>query len=435
MTRKAFIASAAAFAAVPNILHASGSAKRVFKVALVGCGWRGAGTDDGVTGCADDIVAAAKLLGCEVKFTAFADFFVERAKKQCRKWGVDEKFAFGGANGYKRAIATDCDIVILATPPIFRARHVEACVAAGKHMFVEKPIAADPKGVRDFIAACEKAEAAGLSVLAGTCVRYRRNVMNMRRPIRDGAIGRIVAARVNRCQDGLPTYMHLREPGMTNAAYLCNSWYAFIEMSGELLVDQTLHEQDLVNWFVGRAPQSAFGQAGRWRRPLGNGCDEIFVDFDYGDMLHCATSARHVSGCYNINEAVLIGTEGTAVLRKGITRYDGKPVALDDTYDGFAPTQLAERHVVAEHVDLLQGILNGRPVMKWRHVVESTATCIMGTLAAYTGKQLTMKDILSPNPSDLMKRIEAPFTAEDFELTEDVPLPVDGRSRFIPGLV
>ena len=82
MTRKAFIASAAAFAAVPNILHASGSAKRVFKVALVGCGWRGAGTDDGVTGCADDIVAAAKLLGCEVKFTAFADFFVERAKKQ-----------------------------------------------------------------------------------------------------------------------------------------------------------------------------------------------------------------------------------------------------------------------------------------------------------------------------------------------------------------
>ena len=176
-------------------------------------------------------------------------------------------------------------------------------------------------------------------------------------------------------------------------------------------------------------------EIGRWRRPLGNGCDEIAVDFDYGEGLHCSTAARHVSGCYDINEAVLIGTEGTAVLRKGITRYDGKPVTLDDTYDGFRPAQLTDRNVVAEHVDLLQGFLDGNPVMKWRHVAEATATCVMGTLAAYTGKRLTMKDVLDPNPSELMKRLESPFTAEDFERTEDVPLPVDGRSRFIPGLV
>jgi predicted dehydrogenase len=427
ITRRDFLGVSAAVAAMPTMRAVAGM-KKTIKVGAVGCGWRG-------SGAIQDIFDAGKLLGVDIRFTAFADFFKDRAAKQCKKWGIDEKNAFGGANGYKEVLKSGCDIVILATPPIFRARHVEACVAAGKHMFVEKPIAPDMKGVRDFIAACEKAEAAGLSVVAGTCVRYRRNVMNMRRPIREGAIGRIVAARVNRCQDGLPTYMHLREPGMTNAAYLCNSWYAFIEMSGELLVDQTLHEQDLVNWFIGRAPESAFGQCGRWRRPLGNGCDEIFVDFDYGDALHCSTSARHVSGCYDINEAVLIGTEGTAVFRKGITRYDGKSVTLDDTYDGFRPTQLTDRNVVAEHVDLLQGYLDGCPVMKWRHVAESTATCIMGTFAAYTGQRLTMKDILDPNPSALMKRLEAPFTAEDFELTEDIPLPVDGRSRFIPGCV
>ena len=142
-----------------------------------------------------------------------------------------------------------------------------------------------------------------------------------------------------------------------------------------------------------------------------------------------------MSGCYDIREAVLVGTEGTVVFRKGITRYDGKPVTLDDTYDGFRPTQLTDNNFFAEHVDLLQGYLDGCPVMKWRHVAESTATCVMGTLAAYTGQRLTMKDILDPNPSALMKRLEAPFTAEDFELTEDVPLPVDGRSRFIPGCV
>ena len=431
MTRKNFILSASAFAAVPNILNAAGPAKRVFKVALVGCGWRGAGTDDGVKGAADNIVEAAKHIGCEVRFTAFADFFVEKAKKQCRKWGVDEKYAFGGANGYKQALATDCDIVILATPPIFRARHMAAAVAAGKHMFVEKPIAPDPRGLRDFIAASEAAEAANLSLVSGTCKRYQRSVVQYLKPVRDGAIGRILAGRVYRCHGSHPFYMRIRQEGMSNAAYLCNAWYAFYEMGGDHFVDQAMHEQDLANWFIGRSPESAVGNGARWRRPIGDGFDEFFIDFDYGEGLHVSSMARHIDNAGDFRGTVLVGSEGEVFPTNYIKRYDGREVKLDlETAEKLHPDML-----VAEHVELLQGILTGNFVRKWKHVADTTATCIMGTLACYSGQRITMKDILDPNPSPLMRKFDAPFTAADFEETEDIPLPPDGRSRFVPGLV
>lgn len=427
MTRKTFIASAAAAAMAPDLF---GGAKRVFKVALVGCGWRGAGTDDGVNGCADDIVHAAEALGCEVKFTAFADFFVEKAKKQCRKWGVDEKFAFGGANGYKQAIATDCEIVILAAPPIFRARHMEAAVAAGKHLFIEKPIAPDPRGVRDFIAVAKKAEAANLSIVSGTSMRYVRSVVQYLKPVREGAIGRIVAGRVYRCHGSHPFYLRIRQDGMTNAAYLCNAWYAFYEMSGDHFVDQAMHQQDLANWFIGRYPESAIGNGARWRRPLGDGFDEFSIDFDYGEGLHVSSMARHVDGCADACDTVLVGTEGEVCPKKYLRRYDGREVALDTSVQAMNANNKVE-----EHIELLRGILSGNYVRKWEHVAYSTASCIMGTLACYSGKRITMKEILDPNPSAFMKKFEAPFTAADFEETEDIPLPVDGRSRFVPGLV
>ena len=90
MTRKTFISSAAAAALTPNLFA---GAKRVVKVGAVGCGWRG-------DGAINDIFEAGKLLGVDIRFTAFADFFKDRAAKQCKKWGVDEKNAFGGASGY-----------------------------------------------------------------------------------------------------------------------------------------------------------------------------------------------------------------------------------------------------------------------------------------------------------------------------------------------
>ena len=131
VSRRKFMLGVGAVAAAPAVL---GDAQKVFKVGLVGCGGRG-------TGAIQNIMDAAALLGCKVQLTATADFFPDKAKAICKKYGVDEKMAFGGANGYKNVIASGCDIVLLCAPPVFRPRHIAACVAAGKHIFAEKPIA------------------------------------------------------------------------------------------------------------------------------------------------------------------------------------------------------------------------------------------------------------------------------------------------------
>ena len=125
--RRQFVTTAGALAAAPMVL---GDAQKVFKVGLVGCGGRG-------TGAIQNIMDAAALLGCKVQLTATADFFPDKAKVICKKYGVDEKMAFGGANGYKAVSASGCDIVLLCAPPVFRPRHMAACVAAGKHVLAE----------------------------------------------------------------------------------------------------------------------------------------------------------------------------------------------------------------------------------------------------------------------------------------------------------
>ena len=215
VSRRKFMLGAGAIAAAPAVL---GDAQKVFKVGLVGCGGRG-------TGAIQNIMDAAALLGCKVQLTATADFFPDKAKAICKKYGVDEKMAFSGANGYKNVIASGCDIVLLCAPPVFRPRHIAACVAAGKHIFAEKPIATDPRGLRAFLKTVADAKAKNLSILSGTLHRHSNRFLKQIGPVRNGCIGKIMAGRVYRCHG--PIWVRPRRPTDTNAGYLCNNWYHF----------------------------------------------------------------------------------------------------------------------------------------------------------------------------------------------------------------
>ena len=418
VNRREFVAAAGALAVAPTVL---GEAKKIFKVGLVGCGGRG-------TGAIQNIMDAAKRLGCEVKLTAAADFFPQKAKTICAKYGVDEKFAFSGANGYKNVIATDCEIVLLCTPPFFRARQAAACVAAGKHIFAEKPIATDPRGLREFLQVVAEAKAKKLSILSGTLHRHSNRFLRQIGPIRQGAIGKIMGGRVYRCHGSM--WVRPRRPEDTNASYLANNWYHFWEMSGDQVTEQAIHEVDLANWFIGRFPQSAFGIGARWRRPAGIGdiYDEIAIDYDYGDTLHVTTFGRHMDGCANPFGTVLVGTEGEISVGGKIRRFDGKPVAEDlKIIEGRHDSGL-----IMEHADFLTGLMTGNLLNEGEQVAMSTATCIMGTLAAYSGRQVRMKDLLENERSEFFNGWNAGFTAQLFEETNDVPMPKEGTG-IVPG--
>ncbi len=435
-SRRQFMVGASVLAASPAIL---GDAKKVFKVGLVGCGGRGCQWRGGVCGqmvdgkwrgggAIHDISMAAERLGCKVQLVAAADFDRQHAVDVCRRYGVDEKMAFGGADGYKNVIATDCDIVLLCTPPIFRARHAAACVAAGKHIFAEKPIATDPRGIREFLKTVADAKAKNLSILSGTLHRHSNRFLKQIGPIRTGAIGKIMAGRVYRCHGSM--WVRPRRPEDTNASYLANNWYHFWEMSGDQVTEQAIHEVDLANWFIGRTPISAFGMGARWRRPAGIGdiYDEIAIDYDYGDELHVSTFGRHMDGCANPFGTRLVGTEGEISVGGKIKRFDGRRVEEDKS----AIAGRDDNGLIMEHADFLSGLLSGKLVNEGEQVAMSTATCVMGTLAAYSGRQVKMTDILSNEKSEFFNGWNSAFTAKTFEETNEVPLPKEGFG-IVPG--
>ena len=424
MTRRAFMSHAAAVAAVPAVL---GQAKRVYRFAVVGCGGRG-------TRAVKDFTEAAALLGGEAKLVAAADVFVDRAQKTLTDNGGDAKFAFGTANGYKRVLETDAEFVLLCTPPFFRARQAEAAFAAGKHVFAEKPVATDPRTLRHFLAVAETAKRKGLMLLGGTQKRHHPDYQARMDAIAAGALGKIVGAQVIRF-NGSPK-LRQRQPGDTNAAYLCRSWYSFWEMSGDFFTEQVIHEVDVMNWALGRFPKSAMGTGGRWTRPdgVGNICDSFSMEFDYGDNFFAQATARQIPGVANRVGVRVTGTEAQVFLPGMIKRYDGSSVnlaAAEEKYWSRVNSKVVTAQVL-EHFDGLKALGEGRAVNDGEQVALSTATCMIGTMAAASGGIVRMADILTNEKSPFYDGWNAAFRPEDFENGTDVPLPPEGTCRMPP---
>lgn len=422
VSRRAFLAGAGALAAAPSVTF--GQAQRVFKFAIVGCGGRGSGS-------VRDITAAAERLGHKAVLVGAADFFQDKAAAVCKAHGCDEKFAFGGANGYKRIMETDAEIVLLAAPPIFRPLHAEACVKAGKHIFAEKPIATDPAGVRRFLQVVEAAKAAKLSILSGTCHRHNSRALRQIGPVRNGVIGEIRGGVVYRCHGAMSpsNYLRKRRAEDSNASYMANNWYHFREMSADHLTEQAVHEIDLANWFIGRLPERAMGIGARHQRSTGNTYDCFGIDYDYGNGLHIHAVARQINGCFDRCCTLLSGTEGQIdVLGSKILRPDGKSEAFP--FDEQAVAGRDSNMYVMEHADFLSGLLSGNLLEEGEQVAMATATGILGTLAAYSGQMVRMSDLLT-NAESPFYNMNHPVKAEDFE-GDRVTMPDEGKPA-VPG--
>lgn len=412
--RRDFIKNAAAFSAM---LASGGSAigaqsgPRTFRVGMIGSGRRA---------CAafQNMRAAAQGLGVEIRLVAAHDYFLDQARAAAAKLGCDEKFAFGGAAGYKKLLGTDCELVILAAPPAFRPVHVAAAIAAGKHVFAEKPVAVDPPGIRQFLSSAAEAKAKKLSLVAGTQRRHQGAYMQQALAIRQGKVGRILGGTIYWCQ--ARGSVRPRRETDTNAGYMVNNWMNWAQMSGDHIVEQHVHNIDVANWFIGKPPVSAVGVGSRLRRPTGNQYDFFSVDFDYGDGLHIHSLSRQIPGCYNrIGESLM--TDVAEIMGGGkIRRFDGRAVELEDVGHEGDP-------YVMEHVDLLKGILEGRVLNEGEDVAMATATGIMGRISAYTGQVVRMTDLLTTAESPFYNMAFKP-SAADFENAGDITLPEENAA-------
>ena len=209
----------------------------------------------------------------------------------------------------------------MATPPAFRPVHLAAAVEAGKHCFIEKPVAVDPVGARSMIATGEKAKAKGLGIVAGTQRRHQAAYLRNKALIDAGAIGKIKGGVVQ--WNGTVPWIKRRNPGESDASYITRNWLNFTELSGDHIVEQHVHNLDVAVWFLGRLPVAAIGFGGRARRETGNMFDFFSVDYDFGDDVHIHSQCRQIAGTYQHVGEMFTGTEGIVLWRRQSDRQAG----------------------------------------------------------------------------------------------------------------
>lgn len=423
VTRRKFLKTsatgAAAVLAGKNVIFAA-SAQRKLKVALIGCGGRGS---DALGNC---IEAAKQINGLELEVVATADWFRNKAERTGQKYNVPASRCFRGADAYHKLLETDADVVLMATPPNFRPLHFEAAIKAGKHVFMEKPVAVDPPGARKIIEAGELAKTKGLVVVAGTQRRHQSKYLRTAYAVQQGAIGKIRGGCVWWC--GNIPFIHPRRTVDSDADYLVRNWVNFLEMSGDHIVEQHLHNIDIANWFIGHPPIRALGFSGRARRKTGNQFDFFSIQYDYADDLHIHSMCRQIDGCYIRVSEHFAGSEGST-FGDGSQMDSSKSIDVPD-FSGH------EDPYVQEHIDLLNSILDEKPLNEARNVAESTLTAIMGRISAYTGQIIRWSDLTDEDAQWYNLTVKP--TAEDFEkgdvkASPDDVIPIPGRAdkRFL----
>jgi predicted dehydrogenase len=413
--RRTFVSTMAlgglALAAAPAVLSGQSIPSKI-KVALIGCGGRG-------TGALGQFIAACKILGAEAEVVALADAFEDRAKRLNETYKLPATKVFVGYDAYQKVMATDCAFVLMATPPAFRPVHFAAAVAAGKHCFVEKPVAVDPVGARAIIATGEDAKKKGLAVVAGTQRRHDASYMKNKALIDAGAIGALRGGVVQ--WNGTVPWIRRRAKDDTDADYMNRNWLNFTELSGDHIVEQHIHNVDVAIWFLGRTPVSALGFGGRARRETGNMFDFFSVDYDFGDGVRIHSQCRQITGTTGRVGEFFTGASGSCFgsgKMFGQKQVDIPAIKLD-----------TDDSMVQEHVDLIRGAYNGKPVNDARQIAETNLAVIMGRISAYTGEMVKFDDLLKHEKSPYYN-LKASVGPLDFE-KGTVKLPAEVPS--VPG--
>ena len=413
--------------------HAGGS--DLIKLALIGCGGRG-------TGAATQ--ALSNAVHSNVKLVAMADAFDDRLKSSLKRISakcpgqvdVPGERQFSGVECHRGAIECDPDMVLLCTPPGFRPMQFEDAVNAGKHVFMEKPVAVDSPGVRRVIAANELAKEKGLAVAVGLNGRHSQAARDSIARLHDGAIGRIDWVRAYYNSSGV--WVRPRQPGQTEMQYQVMNWYYFNWLSGDHIVEQKVHYLDASNWVMGDGhPTQANGMGGRQVRtdaaaveqgnPIGSYGD-IFdhhaVEFDYPDEAKLFSYCRHMPNCWNHTGWTAHGTQGSA-------GYGRTGVVV--SADGKEPEEFArdkiDTHQI-EHDHLFAALVAGEPYNEGDYGWKSTMTAILGRMATYSGKTVTWDEALNSN-LDLSPTGYAWDSQPQPQPGEDggYPIPVPGVSK------
>jgi len=426
VSRRSFLRGTAAAGAAAmtaglasRVAYAAGS--DTIKVGLIGCGGRG-------TGATKNCLEASNIINQPIRVVALADLWRDRALAKMRdignwakknakgKFAVTEDTCFGGFDAYKKLLASGVDLVLVATPPGFRPIHFPAIIQAGKHCFMEKPVCVDPWGYKEICKAADEAKAKKLTVVAGTQRRHETSRRECLKRIHDGAIGDLVGGQ---CYwRGNPvTHNRSRQPGMSDIEWQILNWYAWCWTCGDHIVEQHIHNIDMICWAFGTHPDSAYGIGGRQARPEpGNIYDHHAVEFVFPNGARVASYCSHFRGTTTRVGERVVGTRGTS--------------ALNNSIEGKNPWKFQGKEInpqVQEHVDCLKSILGkGQHYNEGRQVAESSMAAVLGRMSTYTGRQIKWDWAVTQSKLKL-----GPGNLDAFGPYEPPPVAVPGKTQLI----
>ena len=390
--------------AVPAVISAQ-SKPETLRVGLVGCGGRGAGA-----------AVNALMADPNVELTAMADLFAKKIQsslsllreKAAGKVKVEPERCFTGFDAYQRLMESDVDVVLLATPPGFRAEHLRAAVQAGKHSFVEITIAIDAPGVRSALESSRLADEKGLAIVSGFCWRYNQALRAAAEQIRQGAIGEVRCVYATFYRGDLGHKYHGTRPeGIGDLEWQVRDWYGHLWLSGDVTILLSGgHSVDKMSWWLGdEMPVKAVATGSQVLPAGGNTYDNGFVAYEYANGIYGFLGCRSQPGCYTENADHIIGSDGICTIGRGrMPVIEGKNPWR---YDG--PTNNMYQ---AEHDELFASIRSGKPINDGARMAKTTLMAVMGRMAAYTGQEISWeqamnsKDLLTPERLDWNTKIE-----------------------------
>jgi predicted dehydrogenase len=422
LSRRDFIKTSAVGAGVLALgtsrIYAAGS--DTVRVGLIGCGGRG--THD-TTKC----LSSAE----NVQLVAMGDLFKDRLDSALKRFneGLGEKVkvtndkCFVGWDAYKKVLACDdVDMVILTEPPHFRPEHLKAAIEAGKHVFMEKPVAVDPVGVRSVIATSELADKKKLTILAGTQMRRISHLVEGIKRIHDGAIGELVGGQCVRIGGGMLDWgkQKQRQPDWSDMEWHLRRWLFLTWLSGDFIVEMHVHNLDVMNWAMGAHPVQCFGMGGREVRKApeyGDVYDHFAVEYEYPNGVRIEYMGAQIEGCSDRNDQRLVGTKGRAYTDFGRLVIEGQNQA-EYAWDQIDPC-------IKQHADQIAAIREGKQLNEGKRIAESTMMSIMGRMSAYTGRALKWDWAMNASKLDL-----SPPKYEFGELPMS-PVAVPGKTQLI----
>lgn len=402
LSRRAFLQRAAVLGTVPcgalalaRSVHAAGS--DAIKVGLIGCGGRGTGA-----------AANAMNAGKDVRLVAMTDVFAERIEtarpqlktKYPEQFAVDQAHAFVGFDGCQKVLESGVDVVLIACTSHFHPVFLKAAIDAGKHVFVEKPVAVDPAGVRIAMAASQEAKKKNLSVVSGFCWRYDDGVRETIRRIHDGAIGEVLAVQATRL--GGSYVVRARQPGWNEMQYQFQNWYHFTWLSGSDPVQNLVHQIDNASWVLGdAAPAAAWGLGGRQvctdPNQYGDELDHHAIVYEYADGKRLFAHGRHIPGCYNQAAVIAQGTKGRALM-------PARPYIEGENPWRFEASETATSMMDNEHKALFDAVRSGTPVNNGQAMCHSSMLSILGEMVCCTGQQMTWEQVMNSELSFALPR-------------------------------